>query len=478
MKYPDTESSTIEFKREIPGNDKIIKTVIGFCNQHGGSLIIGVADDGTICGIDPKQADQMMEYLDKTIYEATAPPIIPLIYTRQIMDKTLLVVEVSGGMNKPYYKLPTLSEGTYIRLGRSTLKASAEMIEELKWSSRGKNYETMPVYQATQSDLNEKSILLFWGSRKQGDPVASITDTLLASYHLTIKEHHQTYPTVAGILMFGHDPQHYFSEAMILCNHFSGVEGRNSIASSDCNGGLFEQFNKAYNFLISHLEYKFEIIGAKRVDTLEIPPAAIREALLNAIVHRNYHIPAPIKIAIYDNRIEIFSPGNFPGPLHTDNLRQGITFLRNPVICKLFREAGYIEKLGTGLITMFDSYQQYGLVAPTVIEGENYVKYILPRKRYNQYFAPPVPADRVEESASIYHAVNTQAPSVPQKLEHVLSLFISAENIAISDVIHYLGIPRATAGRYLAKLVDMGILIRHGEGKKVTYVLSKRNKNY
>lgn len=474
MKYPATESSIVEFKREIPTNDKIVKTVVGFCNQHGGSLIIGVADDGTICGIDPQKANQMMEYLDKTIYEATAPPIIPLIYTRQIIDKTLLVVEVSGGMNKPYYKLPSLSEGTYIRLGRSTLKANADMIEELRWSSRGKSYETMPVYQATQNDLNEKNMLLFWGSRKQGDPVTTITDALLASYHLTIKEHHQTYPTVAGILMFGDDPQHYFSEAMILCNHFSGVEGRNSIASRDCNGGLFEQFNQAYNFIINHLEYRFEIVGAKRVDTLEVPAVAIREALLNVIVHRNYHIPAPIKIAIYDNRIEIFSPGNFPGPLHTDNLRQGITFLRNPIICKLFREAGYIEKLGTGFITIFDSYQQYDLAAPTVIEGENYVKYILPRKKYNKYRIAKVLENQVGESEGVY---DIPRPKLSRKLDDILSLFISAENIAISDVIHYLGIPRATAGRHLAELVDRGVLMKQGEGKKVTYVLSKRGED-
>jgi ATP-dependent DNA helicase RecG len=449
MKYPATESSNIEFKQEIPQNAQIIKTVIGFCNQHGGHLIIGVADDGTIIGIDSEKAEQMMEYLDHMIYETTAPPIIPLIYTRQIADKTLLIIEVSSGMNKPYYKVSEgVAKGTYIRLGLSTLKASADMIEELRWTSRGKSYETMPVYHATKSDLNEKQLLTFLKSRKQAASIKSITNELLTSYHLITKEHNRVYPTVAGVLVFCDDPQQYISEAMILCNHFSGIEGRESIAALDCIGTLFDQFKMAYNFIVGHLDYKFEIQKTKRVETLEIPEIAIREALLNAIVHRNYYIKAPTKIAIYENRVEIFSPGNFPGPLNTNNLRQGITFLRNPVICKLFREAGYIEKLGTGLITIFDSYAERGLTIPSVIEGESYVKYVLPRGK----------------SKAIKHT------ELSKELDDIISLFTTVESIAISDVIDYLGVPRATAGRRLADLVQKGILVKKGEGKKVRYM--------
>ena len=160
MKYQKHESSMLELKEQIPKNDQIIKTIIGFCNRHGGQLIIGIADDRTIKGIDQKEADQLMEFLDKTIYESTAPPIIPMIYTRQIADKMVLIIEVGSGMNKPYYYLSKgIANGTYIRLGRSTLKANAEIIEELKWASRGKNYESLPVYQADKNNLNEKKII-------------------------------------------------------------------------------------------------------------------------------------------------------------------------------------------------------------------------------------------------------------------------------------------------------------------------------
>src|SRR5271170_1552113 len=102
MKYPEPESSFLEFKREMPKNDQVVKTIIGFCNRFGGKIIIGVNDDRTIIGISDSDVEGMMESLDRTIYEATSPPILPLVYTRSIGDKTVLCIEVSKGMNKPY----------------------------------------------------------------------------------------------------------------------------------------------------------------------------------------------------------------------------------------------------------------------------------------------------------------------------------------------------------------------------------------
>lgn len=104
MKYPKLESQTREFKEEIPKSDQVVKTVIGFCNQSGGQLIIGVADDGTIVGLDENEVMQTMEWLEHSIYEACAPPILPSVQAQRIGDKVLLVINVSPGMNKPYYR--------------------------------------------------------------------------------------------------------------------------------------------------------------------------------------------------------------------------------------------------------------------------------------------------------------------------------------------------------------------------------------
>lgn len=117
----------------------------------------------------------------------------------------------------------------------------------------------------------------------------------------------------------------------------------------------------------------------------------------NALVHRNYQIPAPCKIAIYADRVEVFSPGNFPGPIQTNNLELGITYIRNPVLCHIFREAGYIEKLGSGFITLFSEYRRAQLPTPSVIEGNGFVKCILPRPINNE----ELPAEVREDSTQL-----------------------------------------------------------------------------
>lgn len=338
MKYSDSESSTLEFKREMPQKDQIVKTIIGFCNQNGGKLIIGVSDSGAILGIPLEDAANAIESLSKMIYDSSTPPILPLVYTQNIHDKTLLVIEVSSGTNKPYYrKSEGLENGTYIRLGPLTLRATADLIEELKWQARGKSYDMMPVYGSSEQDLDHEKIKEFISSRKT-DRRAKISHELLKSYYLIAQEHAHLYATTAGILLFGKQPQHFFTEAMIMCTHFKGIEGREALASIDCNGTLFEQFETAYDFVLSRLTKSFIIEGARRKETLEIPEEAIREALLNLIVHRNYHQKSPSKIAIYQNRIEFFSPGTFFGPLNTQNLKLGLSFIRNAAICKAFRK--------------------------------------------------------------------------------------------------------------------------------------------
>lgn len=450
MKYPGAESSTLEFKRTLPENDQIIKTIIGFCNRDGGRLIVGVQPDGTITGVPEEEIQKVMEYANKSIFEASSPPIIAGFHSQRIGDKTLLIIEVSSGMNKPYYrKSEGLDKGTYIRLGHSTVRATADMIEELKWQSRGRTFDMMPVYHGKEEDLDKKKILEFIRLRKSSK-VKTLSHEILSSYNLMTEEHASRYPTVGGILLFGKEPQKFFFEAMILCTHFSGTGGRKAIASIDCAGTLFEQFDQAYAFIISRLNRSFSIDGPKRQEKLEVPESAIREILLNALVHRNYHINGPTKIAIYDNRIEIFSPGVFPGPLDTQNLKMGLTYIRNNIICKIFREAGYIEKLGSGFITLFESYEKRHLYPPEVIEGENFIKCILPRKSF-----PSKPYREKDET------------------QKILALFELTEEIAISDVMKALKLSRPTAGRRLAQLTEKGILEQIGQSKATRYRKAK-----
>lgn len=451
MKYPEQESSTLEFKETFPKNEQIIKTIVGLCNQKGGKLLIGVANDGTIVGVPEEEINSALEYLEKSIYEATAPPLIPTIGAQRIGDKTILVIEVFPGPQKPYYvRSETLDKGVYVRLGRSTVRATPEMIEELRWQSRGKSYDEMPVYHATIQDLDNKALKLFLKNRKGKKNITADKEALFA-YHLATIEHAQTYPTIAGILLFGKKPQKFISEAMIICTRFARNEGREVLATIDCEGTLVEQYEAAFNFILSQLHRSFIITHSIREEQFEIPETAIREALLNAIVHRNYYLKSPIKIAIYNNRIEIFSPGNFPGPITEHTLKMGYTYIRNPSIVKVFRELGLVEKLGSGLLAIFQSYEEFGLKEPQIIESDNFVKCILPR---------PTP----EEQLTITRG---------DEISRILRLFESATELTIGDIVLITHIPRATIGRKLAELVKDGTLKKIGTARSTRYVLNR-----
>jgi len=456
MKYPEHESSSLEFKKEIPKNDQIVKTIIGFCNHQGGKLIIGLENDGTIIGIDELKAQEMLEYLEQCILDCSFPPIFVRTYLQRIGDKTLLLLEVAPGTNKPYYlKKEGREKGVYIRLGRSTLRATPEMIEGLKLDARNISFDATPVYQASEADLDmnkiEKFLTKIKSAQNKSSTYASITDAMLA-YKIIIRDQNQNIPTVSGILVFGKEPQFFFAEARIMCNQFLGIEiGQEVIASHECLGTLDEQFKAAYDFVISRLYTSWKIVGPMREEQLEIPKIAIREIIMNAVIHRNYLIPGPTKIAIFNNRIEIFSPGTFPGPI-SQNLKAGFTYLRNITIAKVFREMGLIESFGLGLLKTFTSYEQYELKEPQIIEGEGFIKCILPRK---------TPENMLTRS---------KTDELSEAQAQILNLFTSATKISVADVIESLHFTRSTASRKLAELVKKGHIKKMGKGRGVNYI--------
>lgn len=448
MRYPAPESTVIELKREIPESGQIIKTILGFCNSYGGKLVIGVADDRSILGLAEDTIEKAMETIDQAIFNACSPHIISRMFVQRFGEKSVLVVEVSEGMNKPYYRRSEgLEQGTYIRLGRHTLKANQEIIQELKWQSNGIDFERLPAFQATIDDLDELAIKNFLKNR-QNHGVTTIDDQILQSYNIIIYDQSRKYPSILGLLLFSKSPQQYLPEAMIICSHFHGTKGREAIATIDCQGTLFDQFKQAFTFITERLSRSFTIKRLKRDENLEIPEIAIRESLLNMIVHRNYHIKAPAKIAIFEDRVEFFSPGQFPGPIPTENLRAGITYLRNPAICKILREAGYIEKLGSGFINIFESYEQRGLKTPQIINGENFVKCILPREK-----------------------ADTKQFAVKDEITEIKALFNYREEITVKDVMQKLTVSRATAVRHLNKMIQAGIIKKLGKSRNIRYQL-------
>lgn len=446
MEYPEFESSTLELKEKIPSKDQILKTVIAFCNLHGGRIVIGVSDAHKITGIDELEVEKLMEYLDKSIYESCSPPILPDIHTQRFGGKLVLNVGVSMGMQKPYFlRSQGLSKGVYIRLGRSTVRADAETIEELNRRNRRTAYDCIAMYNARIEDIDRDAFLEFLKGRRGGSGGLGFS-AMLKAYHIAVEEQSRQFPTIGGLLLFNANPQQWFPEAFIICSVFSSHGDRKVLATRDSSGSLFDQFENAFDFTISFLSKSFAVKGKRRQESYEIPTQALREALLNAVVHRNYAVPGPIKVAIYPDQIEIFSPGVFPGPIDVSNLMTGVTYIRNTAVAKVFREAGYVEKLGSGFITMFRTYAAMGLRTPMVVEGENFVKCILPREK-----------------------AEMGGKGTDMETEKILRLFLGNESITIGDVVREMGLPKATAGRRLRDLEKGKQISRKGKGPATRY---------
>ena len=187
MKYSEPESSILEFKQTLPTNVQLSKSIIGFCNQHGGKLILGVKDDRTIVGIPEEALDEIMLKTAHIIHNACHPPILPLIYSQRIQDKLIIIIEVSAGLYKPYFlKSKGLTQGTYVRLGPSTVLANAEMIQAMQWQAQGYAVDQAAVYNATIDDLDEKAVDELINAKA---PNKTNKIALLKGHNLLVEEH-------------------------------------------------------------------------------------------------------------------------------------------------------------------------------------------------------------------------------------------------------------------------------------------------
>lgn len=449
MKLNIKESSIVEFKSQFPEKGQLAKTCIAFCNHYGGRLFIGVKDNGEVLGLPEEEIEEKMEFLGQFIYQTCSPPIVPQLYSMNHEGLIILVIEVSPGINKPYFLTKEgVGNGTYIRVGRSNLKASAESIQELQWKSQGVSFDALPCYQTEKSQLEKSNINQGLGIRSEKREVDQ--SNLLKSLNILVNEHGREYVSNGGVLLFHPSPQDYFSEAFIICTRFKGMSGREALHTQDMEGTIYRQIEGAIQFVTENIGHSYRIDSIARKEQLRLPLEAIREAIINAIIHRNYNHNAPLKVAIYQNRVEVFSPGGFPGPILPEQYEDGLSYIRNPIIAKVLRRSGYVEKLGSGLSTIFKSCRTMGLVEPEVIDGGNYVKVVL-------YM------DQVKETAS--------ESDLDTDLKTLLQFVQKHEKVNVGDLIKVNSCSRATIVRRLNALLSLNKIEKNGKGRGVTYRL-------
>lgn len=381
------ESANIEYKETIPSNsEKYVKTIIAFANGNGGKVVFGVEDKSLkVIGIDRENIFKYADAITNAIYDSCEPKIMPDVSIQEIDGKLLIVAEVCSGMQKPYYyKSFGIADGTFIRVSGTTRKAPQYIIQELLLKGSNRSFDqieldrAISVKEITKFCDNIYKFILERDEQKK-DTIRRLTRNQLISWKIIKEKGKKYYPTNAFFLLSGNNE--VFTEATIQCAVFKG-KNRSGIMLSkrELKGPLYSQIDEAYNFVIQHIDVSSKIDGLYRKDKYELPPFAIREVIANAVCHRSYLAPGKIQVALYDDRLEVTSPGSLDESLTLERLKSGLSKVRNKAIASLFSYMEIVETWGSGIPRIFEEIQRYGLIEPEIIDLDGDVRVVLYRK--------------------------------------------------------------------------------------------------
>jgi len=378
-KLRQPESRKLEFKREIPARlTELMKTIAAFANGAGGELIIGISDkDRTIDGVsDPLMLE---ERIANAVHDSIEPMISPYISILHIQEKQLLIVRILPGSNKPYFiKSKGLEKGVFIRIGSTNRMASLEICEELRRQSLGIAFETEMDITKSADDLDAESIAGFFHHIGQDSPMHES----MSKWSLLKKNNGDYFPTVAGLVLFGKSDIPDYDFAGIRITRFMGNTMSNISETREYCVPILPKMEDVCRDTAYFLRKESYLEGIRRLERTIIPFFAVREVIINAVVHRDYGIRGSgIKINIFDNRMEVISPGILYGNLDIADLGTGLSECRNRIIVRIFRKSGMMEELGTGIIRIYDLFAQNSLLPPQFFEQGQFFKAILPQEK-------------------------------------------------------------------------------------------------
>jgi ATP-dependent DNA helicase RecG len=443
------ESKTVEFKKDFPQKNQIAKTVCAFANRAGGHIIIGIDDNGEVVGIHVDLLDDYLDRISNIIHDNVYPMLIPELYTYKIENKTVIVVQVYPGNTPPYYiKSEGKQKGTYVRVGKTNKTADTEMLQELQRRSLNKTFDEDICKEADSENLAHLIHILENALGKE------ITQEKLENLHLLIPVGDLKYFSNAAEIILGK-----MDNCRIKCARFTGDSVLDFIDKKEYSGDIFQQLNSAIGFIKSHINIAGIITGSglKRKDVLEIPEEVFREAILNAIVHRDYAISgSDIKVAIYNSRIDVVSPGGLPKSITIEEIYAGRSEIRNKIIARIFREAGIIEQWGSGIPRIREACRQEGLKSPELSEDGMFVRLTVFR-RINE---PIVYEKRTEYTSGMSKVQETE-----KEKDQVYQLVKQNESLTVKQISNIVGISQASAQRRLDALQKDKRISRVGSKK-------------
>jgi len=429
-----TEGNTVELKKEYA--DDIKKSVVAFANTNGGQLYVGIGNDGAPVGL--ANADGTMLQITNTIRDSIRPDVTMFTTCERVsMDgKAVILVTVQQGTARPYYLAGKgiRPEGVYVRQGASSVPATDSAIVRMIKDTNGESFEAL-------RSLNQ-----------------ALTFTTLEREFREAEIHlgEAQYKTLGLIDMDGT----YSNLALLLSEQcpysikLAVFEGSSKAVFRDryeFEGSVLAQLSDCYRIIDRYNRTRAEFDGLKRIDTREYPVEAVREALLNLIVHRDYSFGDSALVSIFDDRMELVSLGGLAKNISFRDMLLGVSVLRNKGLANVFYRLHLIEAYGTGMPKIMKNYAGY-TVQPKVDVSDNAFKITLPNTLLE------------EQPAAI-----PEKPALTGREQDVMNLFAEKSAIVRRDVEDGLGVSRPMAVKLLRQLVEKGAIKKVGDGRLVRY---------
>ena len=359
-----SENDMVEFKREF--TRRALKTVVAFANTNGGIVYVGIEDDGTVCGVEDPDAVQLA--IMNAMRDSIKPNIAMVVECEKVEfdGKVVVGIRVERGVNRPYYLADKgmRPEGVYVRQGPASYMASEAEIVALLKASRGESFD---------SGRSLRQDLTFEGTRAYFEREGlELGDAQMRSLRMVDQDGH--YTNLAWLLSDQCD-------AVIKLADFFGVNRTTFKDRLEVTGSALVQFDQALKFLAKHMHYKTIFVNMRRVDYEDFPPDAVREALINAIIHRDYEVAAPTLISVLEDRVEFTSHGGPPVSLSLSEFEWDVSVPRNPLLAAVFYRVRLIEAYGTGIKRIFEAYEGSG-VSPEFNMTKHLVRVRLPNRNY------------------------------------------------------------------------------------------------
>jgi len=451
------KGKTLEFKKEITNPVSFVRTLVAFANTAGGRLIVGVGDDHEIVGVERPLLEQ--ERLASIIYESIELTLVPNFKMFTVEGKTLLIVDISLSGERPHFiEAEGEANGVYVRLGSTNRKANKELIEELERSTQCLSYDASPMEHLTIDDIDFESAEELLGY--------SVFKAPLITLRFVTYTHEKIVPTRAAILLFGKKRTSHFPDAWVQCYRFIGKDKSRIFDQTKLYNHLPILVNETMFFLEKHVMKTVDSSVIQNWDVLSTLLDILREVVINALIHTDYsQRGAPILVAFFDDRIEIENPGILLPGMTIDDIKNGISKIRNPVIAQIFSELSLVEQWGGGVKRILSQAKKLELREPEIVEFGMRLRFIV-------YFGGLInvetsnsdsDSDRTQDKAQDRAQEGTQWVSGEQdeQVRNILLACIKGEK-SRRDILMYAGFSNANLNykNYIIPLLDKGLLER------------------